>query len=57
MNYFQPSRENLGFDTDTVTTELYEKFKQGKSILYIYKLLVSGFHVSSGVSWISCVSV
>ena len=50
MNYFQPSRENLGFDTDTVTTELYEKFKQGKSILHIYKLSVSGFHVGSGVS-------
>ena len=50
MNYFQRSSENLGFDTDNVTTEIYEKFKQGKSILHIYKLSVSGFHVGSGVS-------
>ena len=56
MDHSQPSRGNLGFATDAVTTGLYEKLRQGTSLLHIYKLVVSGFHVASGVCcflWLS----
>ena len=57
MDHSQPSRGNLGFATDPVTTELYEKLRQGTSLLHIYKLLVSGFHVGSGVCCFLCLGL